>query len=243
MEKPSKEHSLAASIFLHLLPGLLTAVCYFSLVPVVSSWGFPSVMALCLSGMIVLIPFVSFTLFTAKKRMKVPLKNGVIRYLQPLKMKQYLLWIPVVFISSGLLFLAFSFASDALHPLFSWIPDELMLDMGLEGGYSGPSLVITYGVFLVLIVFLLPVTEEIYFRGYLLPRMPVRLKGWAPLVHSGLFALYHLWTPWLFITRTISVLPLAYVVRWKQNIYIGIVAHCLVNSIDFFAGLAFLLKM
>lgn len=89
----------------------------------------------------------------------------------------------------------------------------------------------------------MPIIEEFYFRGYLLSRMPSKLKGWSALTHSGLFALYHTWTPWLFITRTISVLPLVYIVKWEKNIYIGIIAHCLMNSIDFIIGIIIISKL
>ena len=74
--------------------------------------------------------------------------------------------------------------------------------------------------------------EELYFRGYLLPRMPLS-DTLAPVLHSALFALYHIWTPWMVVSRTIGVLPLIYVVRSKRNIYVGITAHCLANTLDF----------
>ena len=84
-----------------------------------------------------------------------------------------------------------------------------------------------------------PIVEELYFRGYLLPRM----KGkFGPLVHSFLFAAYHIFTPWMIITRTIGLLPLIYVVK-RKNIYVGIIVHILLNSIDVVTGIIFILKM
>jgi AcrR family transcriptional regulator len=38
------------------------------------------------------------------------------------------------------------------------------------------------------------VVEELYFRGYLLPRIS-RFGGWAPVINCCLFALYHFWQP------------------------------------------------
>ena len=87
-----------------------------------------------------------------------------------------------------------------------------------------------------------PTVEELYFRGYLLPRMP-HLKGWSPLLHSALFALYHTWTPWLAVTRTIFVLPLIYVVQRKKNIYLGVIAHCLINTIDVIVAVIYILGL
>ena len=45
-----------------------------------------------------------------------------------------------------------------------------------------------------------PTVEELYFRGPLLPRID-RLGAWAPVLNSGLFALYHFWSPWQLPVR------------------------------------------
>ena len=86
-----------------------------------------------------------------------------------------------------------------------------------------------------------PVVEELYFRGYLLPRMKYAGK-WAPILHSFLFALYHIFTPWMIVTRTVGMIPLVYTIR-KKNIIIGIVIHILINSIDILAAIAFISRI
>ena len=75
-----------------------------------------------------------------------------------------------------------------------------------------------------------PVTEELYFRGYLLPRMS-QLGRWAPLLNVVLFSLYHFWSPWQFFSRIAGVTPVAYAVWWKENVYLGVVVHVLLNTI------------
>jgi len=81
--------------------------------------------------------------------------------------------------------------------------------------------------------------EELYFRGYLLPRM----KGkYAPLFHSFLFAAQHVLEPWMIITRTLGFLPILFGVK-KKNIYIGIIVHILVNTLNVVTGIAFIVKM
>jgi hypothetical protein len=72
------------------------------------------------------------------------------------------------------------------------------------------------------------VVEELYFRGYLLPRLS-RLKGWAPLVNILLFSLYHFFTPWQNLTRIIALVPMVNSVWWKKNIYLRMVVHCAGN--------------
>ena len=79
--------------------------------------------------------------------------------------------------------------------------------------------------------------EELYFRGYLLPRM-TRLRGWAPAVNSVLFALYHLWTPWQIVSRAVFYFPTVYAVWRKRNIFIAIWVHCLGNTLGALLSLA-----
>lgn len=94
-------------------------------------------------------------------------------------------------------------------------------------------------MFLIFSVFLAPLVEELYFRGYLLPRMKGRF---APLLHSFLFAAVHVFTPWMIITRTLGLLPLVFGVK-KKNIYVGIIVHILGNSLDLVTGILFITKM
>ncbi len=75
-----------------------------------------------------------------------------------------------------------------------------------------------------------PVVEELYFRGYLLPRIS-RFKASAPLLHAALFSAAHLWQPQNVLLIFLLVVPLYYLVWWKQNIYLSISVHSLANVI------------
>lgn len=228
---------------LHLLPGLLAGALYFMIVPVVRDMGFPGIMALIIAGILVLLPFEAAILLLHARSTGTGLFRGVIQNIQPLKSSQYFIWVPVILVLTALLFKLFSFSSDFLVTLFDWLPASVILDMGPGGEYSKQALIITYALMLVFMVLVVPAMEELYFRGYLLPRMPLSLRGTAPVVHSALFALYHTWTPWMFVTRTVGLLPLVYTVQKKRNIYIAVIVHCLLNSVDFFAGVIFILSL
>ena len=243
MDENIKKHSLTKSIILHLLPGLLIGACYFLLVPIVMANGFPSLMALLLAGIFVLIPFQLGFLFYQKHKTGERFFNGIIRYTNPLKIWQYILLVLAIIVLSGLTYKALSFSTDYLMRIFHWIPSNKFLDLGMSEEFAKSKLIITYGLLFVFGVVILPTVEEFYFRGYLLPRMPENLKGWAAIIHSALFALYHTWTPWLFFSRTIGTLPLVYFVMRKKNIYIGIISHCILNSIDFIIAFIFILSL
>lgn len=62
------QHSFQKSVLLHLLPGMLTGIVYYALAPVVRSFGFPTVMALILAGILAIIPFELGYLFYQKKK-------------------------------------------------------------------------------------------------------------------------------------------------------------------------------
>ncbi len=58
-----------------------------------------------------------------------------------------------------------------------------------------------------------------------------RFGRWAPLVNVSLFSLYHFWSPWQLAARILGIGPTVYAVRWKRNIYLGMVVHCSLTSI------------
>ena len=76
-----------------------------------------------------------------------------------------------------------------------------------------------------------PITEELFFRGYLTTKIS-RYGKLAPLNITVLFSLYHFWLPFNNLFRIIIFFPAAYL-AWKlKNIYITIVFHCLSNLVS-----------
>ncbi len=234
-------HTIGQSIVLHLLPGILIGAFYFAIAQPIRNLGYPSLAALILADIVVLIPLLGILIYQGKRIGTNSLK-GIVLYRQRIPLWQYLIWVPVIFVSSGLIITILAPVTSYLETLFSWFPEALRLDMGLSGEYSKSVLIVTYLFAFVFIVLVAPIIEELYFRGYLLPRMP-HLKGWTPIVHSALFALFHTWTPWQAFARTFGVLPLIYIVQSKRNIYLGIIAHCLLNVIDVVIGVVFILSL
>jgi membrane protease YdiL (CAAX protease family) len=235
-----EQHTIPESVILHLLPGVLAGIVYFALAQPIRNLGFPSLFALLLAFVFVQMPFqIGFLLY--KKKAGGDSWGRVIPYRKRLPLLQYLIWVPFIILASGLIFILLRPISDFLASLFSWLPEVMILDPGLSEAYSRTSLILTYALLLVVGGVMGPSVEEAYFRGYLLPRMPLRQKRWNPILHSFLMALYHTWTPWMVVARTASLLPLVYVVQRKENIYLGMISHCLLNMVDVISGVAFIL--
>jgi membrane protease YdiL (CAAX protease family) len=233
-----EKHSTSQSIILHLLPGILVGCFFFLARQPVVNMGYPSILALLLAFAIILIPVeLGFLLYQGKKKTGRFTLQGIISYRNSIPWWQYLVWPIIIVPVIGVIFRLFKPIDAFLQErLFFWLPD---INYGLNGNYSRPILIVTYSVFLMFSVFLAPLIEELYFRGYLLPRMKGRF---ATLFHSLLFAAVHVFTPWMIITRTLGLLPLVFGVK-KKNIYIGIIVHILGNSLDLVTGILFITKM
>lgn len=234
----NEKHSTTQSIILHLLPGILVGGFYFLARQPVMSLGFPSIFALFLAFAFVLVPVeLGFLLVQGKKKTGRFTLKGIISYRNPIPWWQYLVWPILIFVVIGAIFTLCKPVDEFLQEkLFFWLPD---LNSGLDGNYSRTILIVTYTLSLIANVFLAPLVEELYFRGYLMPRMKGRF---AVLLHSFLFAAIHVFTPWMMITRTLGLLPLVFGVT-KKNIYVGMIVHILSNSVGFISAIGFITKM
>ena len=104
----SEQHSVGQSILLHLMPGLLITAGYFALIGPLQRAGYPSIMALTVAAIFLLIPVQLGYLLVQGKRLNGRYSlQGVISYRWPLPFKQYLLWVPELFVAAGLIFTLF----------------------------------------------------------------------------------------------------------------------------------------
>lgn len=227
----SAQLSITQAILLHLLPGVLITVAFMLLGPWVNKNHLPPLLTLLIPILFVLIPFELGTLYYLGFRRNKKLSlEGIVLNRKPLRRRDYFLLTPVPLVWAIAVFMSMSRVDQAiLQSLFGWLPDWFQIARFTSSDYSQPALVATFLFALLINGLAGPVVEELYFRGFLLPRIE-HLKGWAPLVNVALFSLYHFFSPWQNLTRILAFLPMAYVVRWKQNIYLGMLAHCLLNT-------------
>ena len=120
-----EEHTLCVSTTYHLLPGFLAGLVYFLAVPYVKALGFPNVIALILAGAMVITPIELGILFYLSRKNKQRLFDGFLAYLQPLPVGQYIIWVIIIIISSGLIMTLFVPVTDYLAELFMWIPTNM----------------------------------------------------------------------------------------------------------------------
>ena len=231
-ESAVEQLSVPRLLALFLLPGALTAAAFVILAPLVESVGYPPIMALLVSIAVVLIPVEVGVVVHAGRGRSGP-NGSVVPYRRHLPLLQWLWLLPALVAAA---FVGFG-VSMAIEPgiidaLFGWLPAWYVMPIDVDriDSFSRSAWLITLGLYFVLNGLAGPIAEEIYFRGYLLPRME-RMGRWAPLVNVSLFSLYHFWSPWQLIGRILGFGPTVYAVRWKKNIYLGMVVHCTLNTL------------
>ncbi|CAA9435900.1 hypothetical protein AVDCRST_MAG82-2462 [uncultured Rubrobacteraceae bacterium] len=201
-----EQHSLARTVVLHLLPGVLMVAFYVLAAPLVRSLGFPSLMAIYLAILFVLIPFELGYLFYRARRNGSSL-GSVVLYREPVPRAQFVALVLGLLAWSAIFYVLLYPPLDAffIENVFFWLPEELFLAEDFAR-YTAAALVITWVLGFVVNGIAGPMVEEAYFRGYLLPRIS-RFGVWAPLLNTVLFSIYHFFTPWQIVGRILALLP------------------------------------
>jgi membrane protease YdiL (CAAX protease family) len=94
-----------------------------------------------------------------------------------------------------------------------------------------------------LIALLSPITEELFFRGLLLPRMRKVCGRWDWVVNGTIFTVWHLHEPWIMPTTLLTgIFGQAYPAKRFRSIWISIAAHTLPSFLIIGVILSLVLK-
>ena len=160
---------------------MLLAAFYFAVGPLVVQAGYPGLAALWLGILLVMIPFELGTLLLEGRRRNGRLSfAGVVLNREPMPLWQYFIFVPVL-----LAWTAFAFFSLVpldnyiLRAFFSWLPTWADTSTLLVTAAQYPRSVLQVTAVSGILVSGIagPVVEELYFRGYLMPRIPGQLGG------------------------------------------------------------------
>jgi membrane protease YdiL (CAAX protease family) len=228
-----QQHTLLRSLGLHVLPGALTTVAFLVLKPLLDKSGYPPLLAFLLAVTLVDLPvLLGVMLVAGRKRNGRYSLDGVVRYRDKVSWKTFALFFAGAFVAVYLLTMLAAPLSNALAGhVFSWLPDWMFLEERTQyHAYAKNTLVVTFVLQLVLTGVTLPWVEELYFRGYLLPRLS-RYGWWTPLLGGLFFGLYHVWQAFSFPTLFLLGTALAVVVWWKRDIRLSIGLHVFANAL------------
>lgn len=234
------QHSLLNSLLLHILPGALVTIAFVLLKPISDLAGYPPLFAFLLAILLIDIPLLSgIMLFEGRKQIGRLSLEGVVLYREKISWGTFALVFVGAFVGVYLLIMLVTPVNAFLtEKLFSGLPKWMFLEEQSQYlAFAKNILVITFAFQLVLTGIVLPWIEELYFRGYLLPRIS-RYKWWAPVIGGFFFGLYHSWQPFGFLTVFVLGVVLSTIVMWKRDIRLSIGLHVFANA---FARLAFLM--
>lgn len=241
-EPAPERHTLLQSLLYHLLPGLGPLLGVFWFARLMSGSGFPLAMALFLGATIgvILVELTILYWLGWKRNGRLSLEGIVTLTGRPSIAKVLLLTLGLVVWAGLVQAVLKAPLNNLLLPAFQWLPPALQpisIDFGL---FSKGALWSMWLVGLVGTAWLAPAVEELYFRGFLLPRM-AHLGGWAPLLNSVLFSLYHYWSPWENLTRLLGVVPMVYAGWRYRSVRLTLIVHCTLNTLGMLMMLPLLL--
>ncbi len=231
------QHTLGRSVVLHLLPGVPFTLAFFLLAPLLDRQGGSSYLALLICIPLFLLPVEIGLLVAARK------KAG--SNWEPLRIRSR---------GHGVGVGETALAVVALYLLVALVAVLLTpLDGFLAAGFSGllpywPSVdrlpenvsLLTLAFGFLVSGLAAPIVEELYFRAFLLPRIPVSQR-WTPLFNVSLFAVYHFYAPWKYPTIFLAFLPMVYFYQLRGNLIAVIITHCLISSVGIAAAAAAIL--
>jgi len=225
------QHSLFKSFLLHVLPGALTTVAFLVLKPILDGSGCPPLLAFLLAVLLVDLPILLGVMLVEGKKLNGRYSlEGVVLYREKASWKTFaLVFVGAFVVVYALMMLVAPLSALLTESVFSWLPDWMFLEEQTQyQAYAKSALLATFALQLVLTGVALPWVEELYFRGYLLPRLS-RYDKWAPLLGGLFFGLYHVWQLFGFPTVFLLGVALGYVVWWKRDIRISISLHVFAN--------------
>jgi membrane protease YdiL (CAAX protease family) len=219
-------------IALHLLPELVFAVFFFVLARVFVQIGLTGYLALMILIPLCLAPIeLGVMLFWSAKYTGRRAVMEAVAYRRRGTAAEYIVLPLLLFIWWGVMAMSMSPIYEYIEThlaafLPSWTTQEALI-RGLTS-VSQTQQSLTLGLAVILSGFVAPLVEELYFRGFLLPRM--EHWGWvAPVVNSLLFGLYHFYFPGNVLGIFVIWLPISYVVMRTKNWRIGAVVHIMIN--------------
>ncbi|WP_019914174.1 CPBP family intramembrane glutamic endopeptidase [Paenibacillus sp. HW567] len=232
MNNETDLRSIWKLIILHLIPGMALGLLYLFLLKVEVLAEYPKLITLGIAGFFSIVPIeLGYLFYAAKKETG---KFNILKILglkSKLKIKEYIVYTLLLLTVAGILMKVLAPLSNyILSTVFSWLPGDYNYVQDMSQ-FSNKLILIAIIVSFIFFTLIGPITEELYFRGFLLARMKWMGK-YSVLINLVLFAVYHFWSPWLIISRIVAFFPLFYFVHKKDSMKLGIFVHCLANFTD-----------
>jgi membrane protease YdiL (CAAX protease family) len=225
----TKPMPLWKNFMLHIVPGIIITAVYILLSSVIVSPAIPKALLFYVSAL-VLIPTAYIILKLGSPTGKAI--DAIGNKEKPAFWKALVFGV-LAFVLAGLVMTLLKQLNNYIqNQLFGWMNDQFAVSDYLihPERYSKNILIITWITGLLTTSTIVPIVEELYFRGYLLKELD-RYKLGVVFLSALFFSLYHVFSPWMLLSRFIALLPMTYFIWKYKDIRIGIIAHVLLNLV------------
>jgi len=228
-----ERYSLWKTLFLHLAPGVPFTLAFLLAAWLMNRAGGSTYLALILCIPLILVCEVG-VLIVERRRINWSWRSIIVpRGSRRVSILDILLSVAAIYaIAEVAGALAIPSRMAILRAMTNWLPPWAIFT-SIPQGISAYTLWL--GLFLSGLA--ASIVEELYYRAFLLPRIPVSGR-WAPVVNAALHSICHFYTPWNYLVFFLAFLPLAYYVRLRGNLLPTIITHILFNSVGVILVLA-----
>lgn len=222
-----KPIGLIYSTALFVIPGLLTAVLYTFGFDYVQTFGFsPSNAFMLMAVASFLMLFIQFAVLYTAEGNTWSLSALALRLRFRRMSGWQWFWTFIVFLVV---------TGSYLGVFASGIVQAIAEHFELPGWYSAVPLEVEGAYWLIgarlgLLV-LNVMSEEMLWRGFILPRQEVTHGRWAAPIHGVQWTLYHIMKPWELLMLLPGCLAYAFLATWSKNIMPGIIVHFVFNGL------------
>jgi membrane protease YdiL (CAAX protease family) len=247
----TKQLSILQIILAFLIPSTVAFTGFRVILPVLVEGGVPSIIAWPAVASIMLLGFVLVAIiFLNKEAKELNISFKERACLRSLSFKQWSVYVGIFFLG-----MVVTIILSKTSILFTHIPGLSVPDyfpfflnpaidpMNTESSLLTPGFVLKGAIwmipFIALTLFLNILTEELYFRAWLLPKLS-KYGNMSWVINGGLFALYHSFQLWLLPQILPISLFIAYVVYKSRSIWPAFAFHMLVNTMTVL-GMVFLI--
>ena len=224
-----KPISAKQAAWLQLAPGLASLPVFAVLAWWLAQRQIPNIFALVLSILLVEVPLCWFIMIRHTRRETGQFSiKAALPWLNAVPLWQYvIIGVPLVLFSMFMIVGVGPRFDAILQPsLFGWVPDWFVMHPDPAMFIELPrALVMTLWVLMFFgLVIAGGITQEVYSRGFLLPRTQ-HMGRWAPAYNALLFAMLHTAAPWAWPGFFLMALPWSYLVWWRRSVKIGLFIH------------------
>lgn len=215
-----EQHSIGKSILLHLIPGLLSVIFYSLTAPIAVAYGFPSMFAFILAIICTSLPFeLGYLLYQGEQINGEMSLKGLFDLENKLSLDEYLLLVPAIVIWGAVClgFIGLVIDPIIINKLFSFLPEWFNVNDIIYNApkYPNSTLIVTFILAFIVMGIIAPIIEELYFRGYLLPRIS-EYESSSPFINALLSCIYHFHAPWQLFSSLLFYWPMTHLV-WKRK--------------------------